>query len=116
MCGAGVTYLLADYMGLMDDGIRVMAMLATIGDVMELKGFNVQLVRDGLRVVNERKYRNIEALGYDFSAPGGVNYFLSNDAEKRILFPRHFSWRVYPVPRFALRVTVEPTLASCLRT
>ena len=73
MCGAGVTYLLADYMGLMDDGIRVMAMLATIGDVMELKGFNVQLVREGLRVVNERKYRNIEALGYDFSYPVDEN-------------------------------------------
>ena len=26
-----------------------------------------------------------EPLGYDFSAPGGVDYFLSNDAEKRIL-------------------------------
>ena len=26
-----------------------------------------------------------EPLGYEFSAPGGVNYFLSNDAEKRIL-------------------------------
>lgn len=26
-----------------------------------------------------------EPLGYEFSAPGGVNYFLSNDVEKRIL-------------------------------
>ena len=37
LCGAGVVYLLADYMGLTDNVIRVLAMLATIGDVMEVE-------------------------------------------------------------------------------
>ena len=69
LCGAGVVYLLADYMGLTDNRIKVLAMLATIGDVMELKGFNVSLVKEGLRIVNEHGYRNLEALGYDFNYP-----------------------------------------------
>ncbi len=44
LCGAGVAYVIADYLGLMDDSIKVLDMLATFGDVMELKGFNIPFV------------------------------------------------------------------------
>lgn len=73
LCGAGVVYLLADYMGLTDNMIKVLAMMATIGDVMELKGFNIKLVREGLKIVNAHGYYNLEALGYDFSYPVDEN-------------------------------------------
>ena len=69
LCGAGVAYLIADYMGEVDDSIRVLAMLATISDVMELKFFNVFLVKQGLQAVNDHRYPNIDILGYDMKFP-----------------------------------------------
>ena len=69
LCGAGVAYLIADYLGVVDDSIRVLAMLATISDVMELKFFNVFLVKQGLQAVNDHKYPNIDILGYDMKFP-----------------------------------------------
>ena len=69
LCGAGVAYVIADYLGLVDDSIRALAMLATISDVMWLKFFNVQLVKQGLEVVNNHKYPNIDILGRDMRYP-----------------------------------------------
>lgn len=68
MCGAGMAYLIADYLGLTDDRLTVLAMIATIGDVMELKGYNVQLVRQGLQLLNGSSSLNIEKLG-QYSLP-----------------------------------------------
>ena len=69
LCGAGVAYLIADYLGTVDDSIKVLAMMATISDVMELKFFNVQLVKEGLRVANNHSYPNLDILGYDLKFP-----------------------------------------------
>ena len=44
-------------------------MMATISDVMELKFFNVQLVKEGLRVANNHSYPNLDILGYDLKFP-----------------------------------------------
>lgn len=113
LCGAGVAYLIADYLGVADEGIKALAMLATISDVMELKFFNVWLVKQGLQVVNDHKYPNIDILGADMKFPvtereisfniapkvnttgrlfdmcnanNTVRYFLSNDInEMRVL-------------------------------
>ncbi|MBR2700633.1 MAG: DHH family phosphoesterase [Erysipelotrichaceae bacterium] len=69
LCGAGVAYLIADYLGLVDDSIKALAMLATISDVMRLKYFNVKLVKQGLEVVNNHRYPNIDILGRDLKYP-----------------------------------------------
>lgn len=69
LCGAGVAYLIADYLGLADDSIKALAMLATISDVMQLKYFNVRLVKQGLEVVNDHRYPNIDILGRDMKYP-----------------------------------------------
>ena len=69
LCGTGVVYVLAQYLGLSDDWMKELAMIATIGDVMELKGFNVQLVREGLKLLNEHAVRNIGILGADIRFP-----------------------------------------------
>lgn len=69
MCGTGVIYLLADYLGLADAWMKELAMIATIGDVMELKGFNVQLVREGLKLFNEHAVKCIDVMGGSLKYP-----------------------------------------------
>ncbi|MBQ4251682.1 MAG: DHH family phosphoesterase [Erysipelotrichaceae bacterium] len=62
LCGAGVAYVLMEYLGLADEKMKICAMVATIGDVMELRDYNVQLVREGLKALAGHRYRNMEAL------------------------------------------------------
>lgn len=62
LCGASIVYLLAIYMGLADDKMSILAMLATISDVMSLKGINIKIVRDGLALFNKHRYYNLEVL------------------------------------------------------
>lgn len=62
LCGSGLVFLLAHYLDLADASISVLAMIATIADVMSLKGANVKIVRDGLKILNQGLYKNILAL------------------------------------------------------
>ena len=69
LCGASLAYLLADFMGLADDSMKVLAAVATLGDVMELRGYNVQLVREGIDLLNSHANGNILALAPDIRFP-----------------------------------------------
>ena len=62
LCGSGIVYLLACYLGLADYSIAVLAMIATIADVVALKGVNVKIVKDGLAYLNQGLYKNVLAL------------------------------------------------------
>jgi len=62
LCGASLVYCLAEYMNLADDSMRIMAMIATLSDVMNLKGINIKIVQDGLNLFNQHKYKNVEML------------------------------------------------------
>lgn len=62
LCGAGLAYCLADYLSLADEKLKVLAMIATIADVMELKGFNLQLVREGLQLIRQHRFPHLEML------------------------------------------------------
>ncbi len=59
LCGSGLVYLLACYLGLADHSLAVLAMIATIADVMVLKGANVKIVKDGLTYLNDGLYKNV---------------------------------------------------------
>ncbi len=59
LCGSGIVYLLACYLALADYSTAVLAMIATIADVMELKGANVKIVKDGLTYLNQGQYKNV---------------------------------------------------------
>ena len=69
LCGSGVVYVLADYLGLADEEMTELAMIATIGDVMELKGFNIQLVNEGLAVLNNHGSKSIDILSNNLRYP-----------------------------------------------
>lgn len=69
LSAGGLVYLLAEKMKVADDGIRVLAMLALIGDVMELKGINPFIIRQGLDIVNRGGYYNISALCPNLNLP-----------------------------------------------
>lgn len=59
LCGAGLVYLLACYLSLADHSMATLAMIATIADVMSLKGANVKIVKDGLNYLNQGFYKNV---------------------------------------------------------
>ncbi len=59
LCGSGIVYLLACYLAQADYSIAVLAMIATIADIMELKGANVKIVKDGLTYLNQGQYKNV---------------------------------------------------------
>jgi single-stranded-DNA-specific exonuclease len=61
MCGAGMAYLISETIN-HNDYHTVLAMIATIGDMMNLFGYNRKLVRKGLQILNEKKYSNIMIL------------------------------------------------------
>ncbi len=62
LCGAGLSYLLTQAAGLDDDVSLQLATVATIGDLMPLWRYNRQLVRKGLKVINERPMPHISSL------------------------------------------------------
>ncbi len=67
LCGTGVVYLLAVYLGIDSDKMSILTMIATIADVMSLKGANVKIVLDGLEKLNQHCYRNVEMMdNFDF--------------------------------------------------
>ncbi|MDO4377590.1 MAG: DHH family phosphoesterase [Erysipelotrichia bacterium] len=72
LCGTAVVYLLAVYLHLSDEKMTILAMLATLSDVMPLKGINIKIIRDGLRLFNKHLYYNLEALG-DLNFPVNEN-------------------------------------------
>ncbi|MBR5048676.1 MAG: DHH family phosphoesterase [Erysipelotrichaceae bacterium] len=68
LSGGAVVYMLARYLGIDDEKMAILAMLSLIGDVMSLKGINVKIVRDGLRLLNSHLYPQVEMLD-SFSYP-----------------------------------------------
>jgi len=62
LSGGAVVYLLAKYMQLDDERMNILAMMSVIGDVMNLKGINIKIVRDGLDALNRHTYRQAEML------------------------------------------------------
>lgn len=62
LCGSGIVYLLANYLDLQDPSMTVLAMVATIADVMPVKGANVKIIKDGINFLNQGLYKNILAL------------------------------------------------------
>ena len=62
LCGCGIVYMLANYLGVADDCCKALAMIATIADVMELKGTNIPIIKEGLQCINKHKYLNVEYL------------------------------------------------------
>lgn len=62
LCGSGIVYLLANYLDLQDPSMTVLAMVATIADVMPIKGANVKIIKDGIDFLNQGLYKNILAL------------------------------------------------------
>ncbi len=69
LCATGLTYLAAGALGMIDDSIRVLSALATVADVMELKGINPYLVNDGLDVINRHSWLNVDMLLYGAATP-----------------------------------------------
>lgn len=62
-CGAYVSYMLAiALLGHPDDYLLSLASIATISDMMELKGYNRDIVRLGLEYINTHHYRTIFSL------------------------------------------------------
>ena len=61
MCGAGMAYLISESIN-HNDYHTVLAMIATIGDMMNLFGYNRKLVRKGLQILNKKQYPNVIAL------------------------------------------------------
>lgn len=53
LCGAGLAYLLSEAMEQADEAALQLAMVATIGDMVPLVGFNRDLVKRGLKSINE---------------------------------------------------------------
>ncbi len=79
LCGAAVVYLLGKYLRLADEKMAILAMLATLSDIMPLKGINIKIVRGGLRLFNQHLYYNLEALG-------GLNFPVNeNDLSFKII-------------------------------
>ena len=68
LCGAAVAYMLARYLKLDDDRMKVLAMTATIGDVMEIKGLNIRIINEGLELLNTHRVPEVERL-VDFNYP-----------------------------------------------
>ncbi len=62
LCGSGIVFLLAHYLGLDDPSMNVLAMIATIADVMSIKGANVKIIKDGLNYLNQGLYKNVLVL------------------------------------------------------
>ncbi|MGN1398758.1 MAG: DHH family phosphoesterase [Erysipelotrichaceae bacterium] len=62
LSGAALVYLLAKYLKLDDDKMKILAMLSILSDVMSLKGINLFIVNEGLQLLNEGKYPNLLAL------------------------------------------------------
>jgi len=62
LCGAGVVLQLALYMGLNDEVYWLLAMTATIGDMVELFDANRFIVKTGLAMINKKPYLPINAL------------------------------------------------------
>ncbi|MBQ4254189.1 MAG: DHH family phosphoesterase [Erysipelotrichaceae bacterium] len=69
LCATGLTYLAAGKLGMIDDSIRVLSALATVADVMELKGINPYLVQDGLKVINSHSWLNVDKLLFAIPTP-----------------------------------------------
>jgi single-stranded-DNA-specific exonuclease len=68
LSGGAVVYMLARYLKVDDEKMAILAMISIIGDVMSLKGINVQIVRDGLKLLNSHIYPQVEMLE-EFSYP-----------------------------------------------
>ncbi len=62
LCGAGLSHCLAQAAGLDDDITIQLATVATIGDLMPLRKFNRQLVRQGLLVINDHPMLHLSNL------------------------------------------------------
>ncbi|MBR0137930.1 MAG: DHH family phosphoesterase [Erysipelotrichaceae bacterium] len=69
LCATGLTYLVAGAFDMIDDSVRALAALATVADVMELRGINPYLIEDGLKVINAHSWMNIELLLNGASSP-----------------------------------------------
>lgn len=69
LSGAGIVYLLSVYLGTAEPRDEVMAMTAAISDVMESKGYNVQLVREGLQAFQEHACPALEMLADHLNQP-----------------------------------------------
>ncbi len=68
-CGAAVALCLAEYMNQADDKMRVLAMIATLGDVVALQQQNVAIVREGIRLLNQGCYPNLLAEPFKLKTP-----------------------------------------------
>ena len=62
LCGAGVVLQLVLYMGFNDDVYWLLAMAATIGDMVEMFDANRYIVKTGLALINKKSYLPINAL------------------------------------------------------
>ena len=62
MCGAGVVLQLKRHMKMADDIDWILAMTATIGDMMPLFFANREIVKKGLLLLNKKGYRQIQYL------------------------------------------------------
>ena len=59
LSAAATLYLLCKYLGVDDDKIKILAMLSILSDVMSLKGINIKIVKEGLALLNQKKYLNL---------------------------------------------------------
>ncbi|MBQ6654739.1 MAG: DHH family phosphoesterase [Erysipelotrichaceae bacterium] len=92
LSGGAVVYLLARYLQVDDEKMAILAMLSLIGDVMSLKGINVKIVRDGIRLLNSHLYPQVEMLD-------GADYpFTENEV----------SFKIVPMINSAGRVSRQP--------
>lgn len=62
LSGAAVVYLLSRYLNLDDDKMKILAMLSILSDVMPLKGINIKIVQEGIKLFNHHLYYNLETL------------------------------------------------------
>lgn len=62
LCSAGLVYVLANAMNLVDDFLLILGAIGTIGDMMPLRKQNRVLVKKGLQVLNSRPPKVISSL------------------------------------------------------
>lgn len=62
MCASGLMYLVAEHVGYLTPKIKAYAALATIADVMPVWGKNREIIKAGLKVLNENAILNIDAI------------------------------------------------------
>jgi len=69
LCATGLVYYLAKYLDLLDSNIKIIGMIGTIADMMELKGVNIPIVLEGIETINQEGSSKIFALYQDMKLP-----------------------------------------------